>query len=97
MHHRSCVPPRVILLVCSFAEYIYARLRPLHPLHRLGITLQFVCFLSFAHVVRSSIRALTDERPAVTPMRIIRPVSTVALGCLARAYFLSLTGVLPVT
>ena len=44
-----------------------AGFRPLLPLHRFGITLQLVWFLSFAHVVRSSIYALSDGRPAVSP------------------------------
>jgi len=59
---------------------MYAGFRRLHPLRRLGLTLQLSFFLSFAHVIRSSIRALADERPAVTPIRVIRPVSTAVSG-----------------
>jgi hypothetical protein len=79
---RSCVPPRVGVLfllntcTCMLAS---ALSRPsLRPLHRLGLIpshMQLACFLSFAHVFRSSIRALADGRPAVTPMCVIRPLS----------------------
>jgi hypothetical protein len=66
------------------------------PLRRIGLTLQLACFLSFAHVIRSSIRALADKRLAVTPMRVIRPLSPPlrSVGCLARV-LVSLTHLPP--
>jgi hypothetical protein len=46
-------------------------------------------FLSFAHVIHSSIRALADERPAVTPMRVLRPPSPPLRWAVSRAFFFS--------
>jgi hypothetical protein len=84
---RACVSHR-IMWGCAFffAEHVCC---PLHPLHRLRITLQLVCLLSFAHVIRSSIRALADGRPAVTPMRVLRPPSPPLRWAVSRAFTFS--------
>lgn len=58
--------------MCFCAEYMYAA----SALSTASASLlQLVFFLSFGHVMRSSIRALADGRPAVTPVRVIRPLS----------------------
>jgi hypothetical protein len=89
MHHTLLRAHLVILWTCFVALNACANL------FALSTASASLCsshvFLSFAHVIRSSIRALADAKPTMTPMRDSSSVSTVALGCLACVYVLSLT------
>jgi hypothetical protein len=87
---RSCVPLASSCGCTLFAKYMCAGFHPLHPLRRLGFTLSSPCFLSFAHAIRSSIRALVHG-DLQWPIRVPRPPSPRCAG-LSRACLLSLTG-----